>query len=95
MVLRDYAVLGDGQFFGESGFQLRENVGQLEHHCAGVGNQGFGIEPRRLPEDGARDFNRIVKGEFVDDLVWHCQSGPAALQAGRGPRLQSHPQGAQ
>jgi len=32
MVLRDYVVLGDGKFFGESGFQLRENVGQLEHH---------------------------------------------------------------
>ena len=53
---------------------------------AGVGNQGFGVEPRRLPEDGARDFDRIVKGEFVDDLVWSVVSPgqpPCKLGAGR------------
>jgi hypothetical protein len=41
---------------------------------AGVSNQGFGVEPPRLPEDGAGDFDRFVKGEFIDDMVWRIVS---------------------
>jgi hypothetical protein len=45
---------------------------------AGVSNQGFGVEPPRLPEDGAGDFDRIVKGEFID--VWY---GALSVRASR------------
>ncbi len=34
----------------------------------GVGNQGVGIETFGVPEYGAGDIDRIVEGEFVDDV---------------------------
>jgi hypothetical protein len=34
----------------------------------GVGNQGIIVELLGLPEHGARDIDRIVKGKLVDDV---------------------------
>jgi hypothetical protein len=34
----------------------------------GVGNQGIIVELLGLPEHGARDIDRVVKGKLVDDV---------------------------
>src|SRR5882762_5847748 len=72
------------------GFSFRDREQMRLTFGAGVGNQGFGVEPPGLPEDGARDFDRIVKGEFVDDMVWSIVSPgqpPCKLGAGRNFNL--------
>ena len=93
--VHDFLVAARHQHVGDrllDRFAFRDREQMRLAFGADVGDQGVGLEPLGLLQDRAGDFDRIVKGEFVDDIDRGAgRSGPAAWQAARGPRPRSRP----
>ena len=52
----------------------------------GVGDEGANIEPLGVPQDRARDIDRVVKGKLADDIercVIGAGQSPCELDPGR------------
>ena len=75
-------------------FSLRDRQHMGLALGADVGNQGVGLEPPGLPQDGAGDLDLIVKGKLVDDIdrgIVEAGQPPCELRARRDLNLVGEP----
>ena len=76
------------------GFPLRDREHMRLALGAGIGDQGIRLKPLGLPEHGAGDIHRIVKGELVEDVdrgTVETSELPCKLRAGRDFDLVGEP----